>query len=652
MDGEKKNNSLIFSLFQKYKEAKEQSEKDAAARQRQEDLPLPAEETRETGAVVAAETESRPEFPEEYRYIKSMYELYSYVCDYKTNLEPMDSVRSFEERLYSSIEGHPVYEKHLSAVHHFVEELNLASSVLLNGFMVSKLAATKAQEAVGAAVKSEAADLGTEVKEEKPSEEISHVEELSHVEEQIPVEELPPMEETPPVDAAMHIRNINNGMYALLFVTPPQEGGNDLSFEDCGAVMEASNISYGINQGLLADIIEKNLYMQLFIIAQGSEPVNGIDARIVDKTDCRTSREFRQDEKGKVNFKELDLYEDVAKDQVICELIPAVDGMPGMDIMGKELPFVPGKVLSLKNGKNTIISENGQLLLAAVDGYVSYKQDQYNVEPILTIAENVDYSVGNIDFSGDVVIQGDVRFGFTVKAQGNITVMGMVEGAELIADGDIIIKKGMNGNHSGTLNAKGEVRVSYLENCTVSAGGAVYADSIITCDIYSENSVYLEGSRGIVIGGSVTALRSVEARMIGSKSQRETTIILGETPRIIARKNAIKMELEEIEKVLDKLKLNISYLDKLRGTLPPDKLSILTQLSEQNTLYEMKKADLEKTLLELMRETVDFSSCYIRCNMIFPGTKVVIGADNVMVNTVLSKANIYYDGNEIQIGTI
>ena len=651
MDGEKKNNSLIFQLFQKYKESKEQSEKAETEREMQNVQKPISESVGETAQAPAAESEPpEPEFPEAYRYIKSMYELYSYICEYKTELEPMHSVQDFEERLYRPIVGHPLYEEHPAAVQHFVEEFNLASSVLLNEFMAVRLAAAKdlnTSEGVTAetepAETEEKAGVTTESGETEP-------EATEAVSAQSGEEE--PIEEKPPIDAAMHIKIMMNGMYALLFVMPPQEGGNDLSFGECRAAIEESDVSYGINQGLLADIIEKKQYMQLFIIAQGTEPVNGIDAQIVDKTDCRKSREFRQDEKGKVDFKDLDLYENVTKDQVICELIPAVDGMPGMDITGKELPFIPGKILTLKNGKNTIISENGLLLLAAVDGYVSYKQDQYSVEPILTIPENVDYSIGNIDFSGDVVIQGDVRFGFTVKAQGSITVMGMVEGAELIAEGDIIIKKGMNGNHSGTLNAKGEVRVSYLENCTVSASGAVYADSIISCDIYSESSVILGGSRGIVIGGSVTALHSVEARMIGSKSQRETTIILGETPRIVARKNAIKMELEEIEKVLAKLKLNITYLDKLRGTLPPDKLSILTQLTEQDTLYEMKKAELEKTLLDLMRETVDYSSCYVRSNMIFPITKVVIGADSTVINQTLSKANIYYNGSEIQIGTI
>ena len=38
------------------------------------------------------------------------------------------------------------------------------------------------------------------------------------------------------------------------------------------------------------------------------------------------------------------------------------------------------------------------------------------VDEVLGVATDVDYHSGNIDFPGDVIIQGDVKDGFAVKA--------------------------------------------------------------------------------------------------------------------------------------------------------------------------------------------------------------------------------------------
>ena len=68
---------------------------------------------------------------------------------------------------------------------------------------------------------------------------------------------------------------------------------------------------------------------------------------------------------------------------------------------------------------------------------------------------NVGYATGNIDFAGSVVIRGDIENGFVVKAEGDVTVGGNVEGGSIYADGNITIRGGSPVRTRRLSNAKG-----------------------------------------------------------------------------------------------------------------------------------------------------------------------------------------------------
>ena len=79
-----------------------------------------------------------------------------------------------------------------------------------------------------------------------------------------------------------------------------------------------------------------------------------------------------------------------------------------------------------------------------------------SVVNVYEVNGNLDMSMGNIDFNGDVNITGSVRSGVTVHAMGSIYVGGFVEGATLIAGKDIVLKDGVNTKNSGKIEA-GEI---------------------------------------------------------------------------------------------------------------------------------------------------------------------------------------------------
>ena len=80
-------------------------------------------------------------------------------------------------------------------------------------------------------------------------------------------------------------------------------------------------------------------------------------------------------------------------------------------------------------GRNIVYSEDRDRLLAACEGNLTFRSGRFHVENVFTVSGNVDNSVGEYQLTGSVVIHGDVLEGYSVKAKGDITVMGIVEGA-------------------------------------------------------------------------------------------------------------------------------------------------------------------------------------------------------------------------------
>ena len=92
------------------------------------------------------------------------------------------------------------------------------------------------------------------------------------------------------------------------------------------------------------------------------------------------------------------------------------------------------------------------------------------VTPVYVIKGNLGAATGNVDFHGDVFVEGNVYAGITVKTTGNITINGHVETASLFAGKDVILKNGMQGSGNGIIRAGRNVMARFIEQTKVYAG--------------------------------------------------------------------------------------------------------------------------------------------------------------------------------------
>lgn len=454
-----------------------------------------------------------------------------------------------------------------------------------------------------------------------------------------------------PVDACVKIRLSKDRMMAFLFVFPPRYGGKEIKKENILEELKENKIVYGLKEDLINSITENKQYFQLFIVAEGVAAINGKDGSVIECAPKTSEIDIQEDEKGNVDYKNLNIIHTVEKGFVICEIINPTKGENGINILGETLVAKDGKAPKIPAGKNTVLSEDGTKLLSEIDGYISYEREKYRVENRLEIKSDVDNSVGNIDFLGDVVIYGEVKNGFKIKATGNVHVKEMVEGAEIYAGGSIVIDKGMNGNKHGILNAGEDIKCKFLENCTVTAGGSIYTESIVWCDIFCDQSVYAKNNKGVIIGGSITATKSVEAKMIGSKSNQKTSIILGITPNLLNERTESEQLLKTTEATLSMLEKNVNFLSSA-PSLSEDKKKVLQQLKQQKKLYETQQKTLKERLEQIMYAMTDFSECRVKCDTIFPVTKITIGQASFTVTTISYKCNFYFSEDDVVLGSL
>lgn len=470
--------------------------------------------------------------------------------------------------------------------------------------------------------------------------------------------EVPPAEEAPFVpppetaaDAVCYTRLATSGMLAWVFLFPPRAGGADITADAIRQALEKQRITYGVDDTLIQNITDNQSYFKMALVARGKPAVDGMDGYVDDLFPRVLQIKPQERDNQTVDYKDLGWLHQVHAGDIICHIVPPSAHENGIRVTGEEVKGRVGREAIVPKGQNTQINEAGTALTASMDGQVSFKEGKFKVDQILTIKGDVDNTTGNLDAFGDIIVNGDVRDGFTVKATGSVTIKGMAEGAWIIAGENIQVGMGMNGSGRGVLDAKGDVKCKYLENCTVNTGGTVYSDSIINCNIYCNDQVMVKSGRGVIIGGSITAANLIACRVVGNQSSRPTSLILGSTPSIVKERAELSEALQKLMNEIDETDKSIVYLQTGRLTTP-EQQKLLNDLKLKAPLQRIQKANIQRRLRQINRLDSDLTGCQIRADTIYPPTQLTIGSATMMVQQVQNNCNIFYSDGELRVGSI
>lgn len=428
-----------------------------------------------------------------------------------------------------------------------------------------------------------------------------------------------------PIDSVVSIYINSNGSEAYATVEPPKNGGAEVTERDIREALEKNKVVYGIDDEMVKRIAEEKLYSRKNLIAKWTPPENGVDGTIHYYFEKQLNIAPVEDEHGFVDYKNLGLIRTVHEGDLIADITLPTPGEPGMDVRGRTLRQIVGKKAQYTLGTNTVLTDDGLQILAKVDGNINYKSGAFVVDQVVTIPGDVDSSVGNITFVGDVVVKGEVFEGFKISSNANIIISGNVNGATLEADGDIIIKKGcINSN----VTAHGSVTINFCEYSNIKCDGDLTSSNFVICDVYCGGTLTTKGKTGGLMGGKYTCLNSVEASGIGTKNYTPTLLTVGDNALLSEEKAAVLKQIEKLNGDLEKTKLVINFLTEKKKelrTLPDEKEEMLGYACRQKILIGVDIKKYEKRIEEIDLELANRQYLSISCRgYMYPGVKIII----------------------------
>ena len=462
-------------------------------------------------------------------------------------------------------------------------------------------------------------------------------------------------EYNPANDPIMSVDITEQEMVAHLLVSRPGPGGSDLLGDEMLEFLRSQGVVEGIKDEVIEHFEEHPRYGETILVAEGTKPQNGKDARIVFnfKTDRAAATPKERD--GRVDFKDLNLVENAIAGQLLAKKTPPEEGKSGKTVTGRAIPAKPGRDLEIGVGKNVKLADDGQTAVSEINGQVLLIEGRINVEPMYTVPGDVNLHTGNILFLGTVIIKGNVEDGFEVKASGNIEVRGSVGKCVLDAEGDIVVHQGILGKNAGSVRSGKSVYAKFIEHSRVSAGENVIAsDGIIHSQVDANKTIVCHGRRAVMVGGRLRAAEEIRAKTLGSVAGTETVVEVGYDPQnkeklvqLEAQKKEMNGELEEVERNIKTLET----LERAQKKLADEKKKYLLELNEKRSQLLSNLEEVNKGIGEINAYLTSLKTIgKVRVSgKVHPGVKIFIRQASLVVRTEYKLCTFYLEANEIRI---
>ncbi|OHD15956.1 MAG: hypothetical protein A2086_03720 [Spirochaetes bacterium GWD1_27_9] len=452
--------------------------------------------------------------------------------------------------------------------------------------------------------------------------------------------------------AVIDVKISDDKMSAFVNIQKPKKEGSELTKNDILQELELSNIKYGINEKIIDEIIEKNLFEMDIKVAEGLIPIDEKKSIIKFNFDTNPGKPFLIDEYGRINLKELNFIQNKAKEDVLAEIMPPIDGREGINLFGETIPYKKIENQNIKIGQNTVLSEDSLKIISLIDGNVYLKNNTISVEPHLTL-KNVDYETGNIDFNGSITIEGTILDGFTVKATGIIQINQSVGRVIIESEKDVILKAGINGNTEGKIICKGDVYARFIEGANITCEGNIFAEeAIMNSNLKVNKNVILVGKRAEIIGGESIIGRSLRCKKLGNISGIKTKISVGIEPEKLEIIEELKDSILKYKDKMTEISNNIQKLEKTKKLNPilTEKIEMaIYKLQSQNIRIKDELMTMEKEFKESLYFLIPSKDSIVLVEQIaYPEVNISFGKEEYKINNEITKIILKIVNNKIK----
>ncbi|MCL2852760.1 MAG: FapA family protein [Defluviitaleaceae bacterium] len=420
-----------------------------------------------------------------------------------------------------------------------------------------------------------------------------------------------------------------NKMEAHITFIEPVNGGEGLTPAGLKGEIDRSGVNFGIMEDVVKNLGGVREFGKPYLFASGLNYLSGKDAYHDYNFDTKKKvPKPKVLEDGTVDFRALNLIEMAKKDQLLVTIVPEVQGTDGINVLSEIIPCPKSKpAVPIPVTKNTYLSGDGMKLYATTPGQILFDGRKVTINPVFEVAGDVNNSTGNIEFTGSVVVKGNVVAGFKVVAEGDIDITGVVESSYIKAKGNVLISRGVQGADKAEIIADGDVSLKFAENCTIRAGRNVNAEAVLHSKVTCRGNLELAGKSGYLVGGEAYVQGRVFAKTIGSAMGTATNIQVGLDPEAyeeyreyIKEYNTLKSEYDKVDSAAKSMKA----LNE-RNALTDKNKNIFLKLLHQQAHLRDQLLKLKATLERLSGSLDSDSGTIVATGSIRSGVKVTIG---------------------------
>ncbi len=460
----------------------------------------------------------------------------------------------------------------------------------------------------------------------------------------------------PAADASFAVDISKDEMQATITATAPGMSGSEISPEQIRSALKTQGVVDGFNDEKITEFIDNPVYNVPYVVAEAVMPVDGHDAYMQYDFETDSSKMRIKETDGQVDFKELNLIQNVVAGQRLAQKILAERGKGGKTIFGRYLEAKNGKDIQIQLGANVRLEPDGRTVVAEKNGQVMLVNNKITVEEVYEVP-GVNIKTGNITFMGTVIVKGNVEDGYNIKADGNIEVYGSVGDCKLEAEGDIVISQGVMGRDEGEIKTSKTVWARFIQNATVEAGQYVVVnDNIMNANVTAMKKILLKGKRAQIIGGHLFAQEEISAKNIGSPAGGTETILeVGFDPKAKQRLLELQGLQADLVKQLDEIDLNINTLEnqkEVRRSIPKEKENALTQFKEQKAEIVEKSDEMSREIAQIQSHLRELKVVG-RVNAsgtVFSGTKIYVRDEKDEVKADCKAVSFYFENGFVRRG--
>jgi uncharacterized protein (DUF342 family) len=453
-------------------------------------------------------------------------------------------------------------------------------------------------------------------------------------------------------DGWFRVHIASDFMEASLELEPPQAEGRWPTKADAFEALRSEGIIYGVMEEVVDRILEQRL-TDVEVVARGKKPEAGVDAEITMLFEVGNYRKFMEDDEAeKVDYRNVQTIQNVIAGQVVARKIPATEGVAGTDIYGRSIAPTSGKDKYIKLGKNVAWTDDKLTVVSKIDGEPNFILNQLNVYPVHEVNGDVNFKSGNIAFLGSLFIRGNVDSGFKVEADGDITIYGRIEAAEIKADGSVTVRGGVTGMGKCQIVCNGDFTAKYIENAKIDCGGSInIKEAIMHCEVNADARVLVEMGKGLIVGGLIRAGEEISAKTIGSRFGTLTELEVGVKPKLKIEVHQLETEIPKNKEKLEKSEKAIAILERMpelpleRREMYVNLLQTVSYLRSWVDEAEQRKEAIRKEILVLSKGV---GKIRIK-EILYPGIKATIAGATMVVRDEYKYVTMIYSEGEVKM---